>query len=596
MAIIRSEKLSSLRFKILGSLFPVFFVLMSVALYGMWTYQRDKLIEMTHKKSMQAGFTIEAGLRSSMLQNDRQSLNETMDEMVRVADLAGISILDLKGRIVMSTDSSEVGSILDKDKDETCLSCHGGKQSPRSEEIIVIRGNEHLLRRVIKIDNKPPCYGCHPAEQKMCGILIVDSYLTGTYELMTTVSKRLVATGLFSFIVVVLIIFYIINRFVSQPVNAIIDGFQKVGKGDFGNWVEVRGGGEFSEMADSFNVMSRAISRFIEEIKSKNSEITSLYTLVRKISETIELRKIKLIVVNLLGDLLHGADVTLVLPHERDSQRFEVVWKRFGESHYQADYYLESEEDPHQFVSKQDLLHWLAESYAEPIYSEGDSKVLLPLQMNEMKFGLLCVRFGGDRKLSSSEKRILPAFSQHVAIAFSNAKLYTMAITDELTGMFTKRHFQSRVNLMEDNYKLTGEGFCVLILDLDNFKDINDTYGHPFGDKVLVELAELIKRSLRFGEIPCRYGGDEFVVLLPVADIPSVRIVAERLRDNISRHVFEFEGHPPIHKTVSIGLACCPQHAASANELVMVADSALYVAKNNGRNQVHIYSTERERA
>ena len=85
------------------------------------------------------------------------------------------------------------------------------------------------------------------------------------------------------------------------------------------------------------------------------------------------------------------------------------------------------------------------------------------------------------------------------------------------------------------------------------------------------------------------------MVLLPVEDIPSVRVVAERLRTNIADHVFEFEGFPPIHKTVSIGLACCPQHAASANELVMVADSALYVAKNNGRDLVHIYSADRER-
>jgi len=585
----------SLRWRILGSLFLVFLLTLGGALFGLWTYQQDKLVTMTSRRAMQAGFTVEAGLRTAMLANDREAVRTVMAEMINVANLAEVSILDIRGRVVISSRRAREGRIIDRNLDPTCLVCHEGGARPKPGEAAIFNSDgRYLLRSVVKIDNRPPCFRCHSPKNAICGILIVDSFLDETFNLIRTVAWRALLTGLISFCLVVLLISLIINRFVSRPVAALMEGIKHVEGGDFGYWVEVSGGGEFGEMADSFNVMGRAIVRYIDEIKAKNNEISSLYTLVQRISETIDLKKLKVIVVNLLTELLDAENIVLALPVDDDEGSFELVWKSRGGKHYVSEYFLSSEVRPHRDLSREEIVEWLEKSYREPRYLEHNSRVLVPLQHKSVRFGLLAISRDGSNLFTHSDKNLIPALAHHLEIAFTNAWLYNMAITDELTSLYTKRHFQAKLASLEDNYRLTGEGFAVMMLDLDRFKQINDTYGHVMGDRMLTDLAVLIRSNLRMGEIPCRYGGDEFVVLLPINDITTVRMVAERVHSSISEHWFEYEGVERMRMTVSIGVACCPQHAASANELVMVADSALYRAKEGGRDRVHVAETSRE--
>ncbi len=586
----------SLRQRILGSLFLVFTLTLAGALFGLWTYQQDKLVTMTSRRAMQAGFTVEAGLRTAMLANDRQAVRSIMAEMLKVANLSEISILDPKGRVVISSKRAKEGQVINRAKEPTCLVCHKDTSRPRpGEAAMFVEEGRHFLRSVVKIENRPPCFRCHSAQNAICGILIVDSSLDETFSLIKTVAWRSLLTGLVSFCLVIFLISLIINRFVSRPVKALMEGIKHVEDGDFTHWVEVRGGGEFGEMGDSFNVMSRAIVRYIDEIKAKNNEIASLYTLVQRISETIDLKKLKVIVVNLLVEILDADNIVLALPIDDKEGRFELVWKSRGEKHYASEYFISSEIPPHRDLSKEELVGWMDGSYSEARYLDHNTRVLVPLQHKEVRFGLLAVSRKKDNIFTHADKSLLPALAHHVEIAFTNAWLYNMAITDELTSLFTKRHFQTKIASLEENYRLTGEGFAVMMIDLDRFKQVNDTYGHVIGDRMLADLAVLIRSNLRMGEIPCRYGGDEFVVLLPINDITTVRMVAERVHKSISEHWFDYEGLDRVRMTVSVGVACCPQHASSANELVMVADSSMYRAKESGRDRVHIADSSRER-
>lgn len=591
-----TDHMSSLRVKILGSLFLVLAASMGIALFGMWTYQRDKLIEMNHQKAMQAGLTMKAGLILAMLHNDREALQATINEMAQAAELSRISLMNIEGRIVLSSDPSLAGSFLDKKKDNACMVCHKEENSLSEKAAEIIEnGSNPFLRTVITVANRPPCFGCHPASQKLCGLLVVDSYLSKTYDVLRTVANRTILTGLVTFLIIVVLISYIVTRFVSRPVHAFLKGIKRIEKGDFNSWVDVSGSGEFSEMAISFNVMTKAVGRYIDEVKDKTSEITTLYTIVRRMSETIDWKRVKGIVANLLCEVLKAERVVLLLPYEKDEKRFEIVWKNKDEKYYSAEYYRESQEEPHGSVAREELEQWLAQDQKGPVFTDEDSRALVPLQLKEMKLGLVCAVKPSGQKFSNAEKKLIPALTHHIAISFANARLYNLAITDELTGLYTKRYFQTKIHDFEEAFRLTGEGFSVMMLDLDHFKEVNDTYGHPVGDRVLIQIAEVIRLSLRHGDIPCRYGGEEFVILLPGSDIHSARAIADRLRKNISENFCHIDGHPPICRTVSIGLSSCPLHAASADELVMTADSALYTAKRAGRNQVHICSVEREK-
>ncbi len=124
------------------------------------------------------------------------------------------------------------------------------------------------------------------------------------------------------------------------------------------------------------------------------------------------------------------------------------------------------------------------------------------------------------------------------------------------------------------------------MIDVDHFKNINDKYGHPAGDAVLKAVANLIQKNCRDVDLPIRYGGEEFLLVLPEVNISGALIVAERIRNNLSKETIVYDSNE-INVTASIGLAVCPDHGRTQQQLLDFADRALYMSKRMGRNQVH---------
>ncbi|MBU1986338.1 MAG: GGDEF domain-containing protein, partial [Proteobacteria bacterium] len=145
----------------------------------------------------------------------------------------------------------------------------------------------------------------------------------------------------------------------------------------------------------------------------------------------------------------------------------------------------------------------------------------------------------------------------------------------------------------EEEYLVKEKGFCVMMIDLDHFKEVNDTYGHPVGDLVLAQIGALLITNTRHGDVACRYGGEEFVVLLRGGDSCEAGKIAERVRKAVEEYVFTINEIHPFRKTISIGLACCPLHFGTVNEIIVAADTALYTAKSRGRNQVVMHTSPR---
>lgn len=128
-----------------------------------------------------------------------------------------------------------------------------------------------------------------------------------------------------------------------------------------------------------------------------------------------------------------------------------------------------------------------------------------------------------------------------------------------------------------------------MMIDLDHFKRVNDLHGHSLGDAVLVHVADIIRGVIRHGDLPFRYGGEEFIVLLKGDDLEGATRIAERVRQEIEGKPLELDEITSIQNAASIGLACFPHHFTTAQELIDAADSALYKAKRNGRNRVVVY-------
>lgn len=168
------------------------------------------------------------------------------------------------------------------------------------------------------------------------------------------------------------------------------------------------------------------------------------------------------------------------------------------------------------------------------------------------------------------------------------AILKTQATRDPLTSLYNRRYFEDEVKQIAQTSK---PPFSILMLDVDKFKNVNDTYGHKVGDQVLIEMASVCEKALREHDIIARYGGEEFVIYLHNTDEEKSKAVAERVRETIAANKITIEGGQNISVTVSIGVATS-RMSLKIDDLVKMADFALYKAKNNGRNRTEVFDTE----
>jgi diguanylate cyclase (GGDEF)-like protein len=163
-----------------------------------------------------------------------------------------------------------------------------------------------------------------------------------------------------------------------------------------------------------------------------------------------------------------------------------------------------------------------------------------------------------------------------------------LSVTDDLTRLYNSRYMNQSLRRETKRAVRTGSPLSLLFIDLDGFKAVNDTYGHLFGSRALVEAAAVIKGSARETDVVARFGGDEFAVILPETSRDGAIMVAERIRDRIAAHSFLNADQLDVHLTASVGIATLPESAASAEELVQAADRAMYRVKSSGKNGIQL--------
>ena len=221
---------------------------------------------------------------------------------------------------------------------------------------------------------------------------------------------------------------------------------------------------------------------------------------------------------------------------------------------------------------------------------ETQSVLAVPMKRGEKTIGMLSSQSFETNAFNKHDQQMLEMFSSHAQLALENAHLFAevqrLAITDGLTDLYNRFYFDQQLWLEFDRVRRYDRSLGMVIIDPDHFKQVNDQFGHPAGDAVLMMFAELIKSSARKSDIVARYGGDEFVILLPETNLSGTLSLAEKIRDAVNAHTFLYQDHH-IRFTTSIGVAATSgQDISDPDILTKQADQALYEAKRRGRNQV----------
>jgi diguanylate cyclase (GGDEF)-like protein len=224
-----------------------------------------------------------------------------------------------------------------------------------------------------------------------------------------------------------------------------------------------------------------------------------------------------------------------------------------------------------------------------PCIRNASAEVCLPLVSFGTNIGVLLCGSRTLKRFSANDLQALESVADILATALQNSiyveKVRQLASRDGLTGMLNRRAFEERIVEEITRAERYGSGLAILMIDIDHFKTVNDDFGHLLGDEVLKHTATIFSHQLRKVDFICRFGGEEFAIILPSTTLESAAAVAEKLRRAFFSHAFS--GIPrPV--TVSIGVAAFPENGVHRDTLVQAADRALYQAKIDGRNRVSI--------
>jgi len=366
-----------------------------------------------------------------------------------------------------------------------------------------------------------------------------------------------------------------------------------------------------ANLVDQVNVLQENLERRIQERTEELEKRASQFSLLNEMGELLHscvhldeaYSVVQDQVPQIFPDLSGGLGI---LDEDLKELDFKVLWRDYI---IPVETFLSSDDcwalrrgRPH-FVKKVrpgNLCHHIEvaqgveidETFCIPLVAQGQSMGILYLQKSipedENKF--MGEAYSEDRGLSPARQRLAQAVAEQIGLAISNVRLQdslrVQAIRDPLTNLFNRRFMENELSKKLNRVARTGGQLAVIMLDLDHFKSFNDQFGHAAGDMVLKKLGEFLFLQVRKDDIACRYGGEEFVLILPdiKEDVATER--AERIRQGFKQ--INFEVAPGIHEsvTLSLGIAIFPVHGSMDTELINAADEAMYQAKTKGRDRV----------
>ncbi len=332
------------------------------------------------------------------------------------------------------------------------------------------------------------------------------------------------------------------------------------------------------------------------ELRSTNFRLGTLLTSINIMSE--QQHNIQMMlesVVWLISDVFKAESVVYFrLPEGSDKAETLVVLDQSAEQVGQAPVLRSGIEEVVEVLDITGILADASRVIDGPaaVFSQYSALYAMVCTRSNTVGGILLLARHDGPGFTMDQKEILGAIAQQLGLYLENAGLYAeqqrMAKTDSLTGLHNRRRMNEELEIEIQHQTRYHRPVSVLMLDIDNFKRFNDSFGHPIGDKLLVKLAAILQRHVRAVDLVVRYGGEEFVIILPETDASAAHLVAERVRASVAEEAASviWDEAPEYQVTVSIGIAAAPVHDNTAEGLLRAADIAMYQAKRAGKNQV----------
>jgi diguanylate cyclase (GGDEF)-like protein len=327
-------------------------------------------------------------------------------------------------------------------------------------------------------------------------------------------------------------------------------------------------------------------------IQRQAAELDALKRITLNLTSSLDLQAVLNGVVNEASQLVEDAQEAQIYLYQEEKLVFGACWK--NDSGMDVQYNKPRPDGLTATVARENKIIIIDDMANHPFYKGepqawSGSIIGIPLKMGTNVIGVMSLARTSPGKFNQAEAFLLSLLADQAAIAIINARLHAavnrQARSDVLTKLPNRRALDERLDKAIAQSIDTENPFSVVMMDLDGFKNINDTYGHWVGDEVLRQVATLMEKSLRSTDFLARYGGDEWTLLLTETNLTQVQVVIRKIQDSLRNNSIHLPDGKRTYMGISGGVALYPVHADTASGLIRAADEALYRAKKSGRGQ-----------
>ena len=487
--------------------------------------------------------------------------------------------------------------------------------------------NEHTDKIILRVtipyiattDNRDTnCLSCHNVQRgDTLGAISMEFDITDMRSAgLITILKILILNILFIIIVLILI-----NHYVSPYMKLFSNmqmGITKAYSGDFTHEFEttVSGDGKeivaqlntlFQKMQSTFGNIKYNLSTFIpqgcvssadplNEAKTIIGELSDIY----KFKKTIELDASKEIIYQRIIDILtnkYGLETFSFYEIDVNTNVRKMIYSSNGTSICNG----EANEDAQEcraYRTKTDVISTEFVNLCQTCTAAELNYICIPFSINEDNSLIISITTE-DKTIINSINAKIPSIKNYLEAAkpvieskILMSKLRDTSLRDGMTGLYNRRFLEEFIDKVMQQATREDETYSILMLDVDFFKAVNDTYGHDVGDRVIMEIGRVLKENIREADLAIRYGGEEFVIMLHNATQEGALKVAKQIHSAFAALTFDVGDGESMSKTISIGISMFPNHGDTIWKCIKYADTALYVAKTTGRNKIVEYTKE----
>ncbi len=479
------------------------------------------------------------------------------------------------------------------------------------------------------------------ASKLFCLVVEIDTKFS--HQLLAQNKKHIIKISIIILIIAITLC-TVFTLYMLRPLKILKTRAKETVKSISGVDLKEEKGNEFQSMIQFIDTMVETVTNHISErIEAEEALKTHKLDLENQVGErTAELKKTNEKLIRTIGELERRTSETLLFNQFGDllqacdsEEETHTLMGRFCKKLFPQDSgYLSifskiqkvlkvvaswgnirqknDEFTPNQcWAVRRGSLHFVRNPEIDPLcpHLKGYSDAVYlcaPMIAQGEVLGMIHLRFAADLKEESlstdeleyrykSKQMLATSLLEHYSLPLTNLRLREtlrmQSIHDPLTGLFNRRYMKDSLEFETRRAKRHKSSLGIIMVDVDHFKNFNDTYGHEVGDIVLIELGSFLKNNIRKEDIACRYGGEEFILILPETSLENSHLRAENLK--AIQNGLKIKHNDHVHNiAVSIGVASFPQHGSTIEETLNAADAALYKAKTNGRNRVEIYGVE----